>query len=91
MAEKWCEVLETHARKMYALEGKPATVSLSEKIRTYVRGHLDTLPTTFGEISGNIRGAKAQDVQDALKVMVENEELIVEGSFVKKMAFEDYL
>ncbi len=87
MAEDWCGVLETHARKMYALDGLPVKVSLPDKIRTYVRDHLDLLPTSCGAISGDIRGAKAQDVHDALRVMVENDEIVLEDSIVSQWIF----
>lgn len=89
LAEKWCEVLETHARKMYSLDDESITVSLNDKIRTYVSEHLDMLPSTLGEISGNIRGAKAADVAAALNPMIENKDLVVEGKMVREVDLED--
>ncbi len=90
LAEKWCEVLETHARKMYSLDDESITVSLHDKIRTYVGEHLDMLPATFGQISGNIRGAKAADVAAALMPMVENEDLVFEGKKVRVIDISDF-
>ncbi|MEA3521359.1 MAG: YfjI family protein [Campylobacterota bacterium] len=73
MAEKWCSVLETHARKMYALTTDSLKPSLTDKIINFVQGHSEKLPATYGEISGLIRGAKAGDVEHALQGKVELE------------------
>ncbi|MBT5934546.1 YfjI family protein [Sulfurimonas sp.] len=71
MAKKWCNVLETHARKMYGLTVSEPTISLTEKIVKYVKEHPEKLPATFGKISGDIRDAKAEDVELALKDIAE--------------------
>ncbi len=66
LAIRWCKVLESHARKMYALTEESSEKSLQQKIVDYVKTHQDKLPGTFGEISGNIRGANAENVEQAL-------------------------
>lgn len=66
LAIEWCTVLESHARMMYSLGEVSDKISLKYKIIDYVRKHQSMLPATFGEISGNIRGAKAGDVEEAL-------------------------
>ncbi len=71
LAIKWCTVLETHARKMYQLSESKDEVSLDQKIITYVKAHLNELPKSFGEIAGNIRGADAKGVKEALKGIAE--------------------
>ncbi len=74
MAIEWCTVLETHARKMYALAGSSSqSENISQKIVEYVQKHQNMLPASFGEISQYVRGAKAKDVEDALKEIAEIE------------------
>lgn len=81
LAIVWCEVLETHARKMYALvEAQPKPKSLEEKIIDYVSNNQDKLPLSFGKISQGVRGAKANDVKEALQNIAE-----IEGKQVKKL------
>lgn len=75
---------------MYALDGTAVTISLPNKIRTYVRGHFDELPASYGKISGNIRGANANDVESALQTMIGSGELIAEGRIVRELTLEDY-
>jgi hypothetical protein len=74
LAIVWCNVLETHARKMYRLCEVKDEVSLNQKIVSYVKTHQDELPKTFGELSGNIRGAKAEDVKLALEGIAQIED-----------------
>jgi hypothetical protein len=64
---RWCTVLESHARKMYALTEESSLKSLKQKIINYVEENPHKLPATYGEISGNIRGVKAEDVEQALE------------------------
>ena len=66
MAIEWCNVLETHARKMYQLSEQKDEMTLNQKIISYVKAHQDELPKTLGELSGNIRGAHADNVANAL-------------------------
>ena len=74
MAIEWCTVLETQARKMYALaDSTSQSKSLSQKIIEYVQKHQEMLPASYGEISQYVRGAKAKDVEDALKDIAEIE------------------
>lgn len=78
MAEEWCRVLETHARKMYSLSDK-TEITLKDKIINFVREHPEKLPATYGQLSGLIRGAKAQDVESALNNLVKTEgKLVIE-------------
>ncbi len=72
LAEKWCSVLESHARKMYALgETYSSKPTLSEKIINFIKKHPEKLPATLGALSGDIRGANAEDVGLALKDIAE--------------------
>lgn len=72
MAEQWCIVLESHAKKMYALgESSSLGISLSEKIVNFAKEHSEKLPATFGSLAGDIRGASAEDVEMALKDVAE--------------------
>ena len=80
LAIEWCNILETHARKMYQLSEEKDEVTLNQKIISYVRAHQDELPKTFGELSGDIRGAHAKDVENALDGIV-----LVEGRKVIKL------
>jgi len=68
MAIEWCDILETHARKMYALSNTTShSKNLTQKIIEYVQGHQTMLPASFGKISQNIRGVTANDVEKALR------------------------
>ena len=80
LAIEWGTVLETHARKMYALTNATKKISLKQKIIDYVRDHQSELPETLGKLSGNIRNAKAKDVEEALKGIAE-----IEGRTVIKL------
>jgi hypothetical protein len=71
LAIKWCNVLESHARKMYALTDTSKKLFLKQKIINYVEDHKNELPKTFGELAGSIRGAKAEDVEEALEGIAE--------------------
>jgi hypothetical protein len=81
LAIVWCEVLESHARKMYALgETQSKSKSLREKIIEYVKNNQDKLPMSFGKISQGVRGATAGDVEEALQGIAD-----IEGKQVKKL------
>lgn len=80
MAKEWCIVLETHARKMYSLKEDVPMISISAKIINFVQEHPEKLPATFGELSGLIRGAKASDVENALK-----DKVLLEGKRVMSL------
>jgi len=68
MAIAWCNILETHARRMYALTDSTShTKNLKQKIIEYVHGHQTMLPASFGKLSQSIRGATAHDVEKALR------------------------
>ena len=71
LAIQWCTVLESHARKMYSLTDQSSKKNLPQKIIDYVTTHHTELPKSFGEISGNIRGANSEAVEEALKGIAE--------------------
>lgn len=83
MAIKWCDVLETHARKMYTLsdtdsianiEQKTNLINIEQKIIEYVSKNQDKLPMSFGRISQGIRGASAADIEKTLKDIADIED-----------------
>ena len=81
MAIEWCNVLETHARKMYALANTTSSSkSLEQKIVEYIQKTQDRLPLSFGQISQGIRGANANDIEEALKGIA-----LIEGKKVIKL------
>ena len=81
MAIEWCTVLETHARKIYALvETQPKQKSLKQKIIKYVKDNQDKLPMSFGKISQGVRGSTADDVYQSLQNLAD-----IENRQVKKL------
>ncbi len=79
MAKEWCIVLETHARKMYALtDSSSPSKSIEQKIIEYVQKVQVRLPMSFGQISQGVRGANAQDVGETLKdiAIIEDKKVI---------------
>lgn len=80
LSVRWCTVLESHARKMYSLTEGASEATLNQKIISYVKTQQNRLPMTCGELSGNIRGAKAKDVKVALEGIAQ-----IEGNKVIKL------
>ncbi len=81
LAIEWCKVLETHARKMYALgNSKPDKESLNQKIINKVKEKQKKLPMSFGELSKWVNGAKRDDVEEALEGIA-----ITKGSSIIKL------
>ena len=79
MAIEWCIVLETHARRMYTLSDTSSdSKSLGQKIIGYITNVQNKLPMSFGQISQGVRGANAQDVEEALKniAVIEDKKVI---------------